>query len=368
MNSNACWPADVGILAIEMYSPNMYVDQVELEEFDKAGAGKYTKGLGQERMAFCADNEDINSICLTVFSRLLERTGISVNEIGRLEVGTETLVDTSKSTKTWLMDLFDNNKDVLGIDCRNACYGGTSALFNAIDWIESSSWDGRYAVVIAADLAEYESGPARPTGGCGAVALLLGTNAPLVFERGVRASWFENVFDFYKPTSRSAASTNYPLVDGRLSLAAYMRALDGCYRLFRTKLQRTQPQVFENCGFSMRHADAAVFHSPYTRLVQKGFSRLLLHDLQNDAAAHHGDETDSKCAKSDLDALRQLDLDAHSILDREVEAKLLAFAEPTFRAKCEPGLYVAKNIGNMYTASLYGCLVSHLIRSVEFKS
>jgi len=65
--------------------------------------------------------------------------------IGRLEVGTETIIDKSKSVKTVLMQLFEDsgNYDVEGIDTTNACYGGTAALFNALSWIESSSWDGK---------------------------------------------------------------------------------------------------------------------------------------------------------------------------------------------------------------------------------
>lgn len=43
---------------------------------------------------------------------------------------------------------------------------------------------GRYAVVVAADIAVYASGNARPTGGAGAVAMLVGPDAPLVIERG----------------------------------------------------------------------------------------------------------------------------------------------------------------------------------------
>ncbi len=46
---------------------------------------------------------------------------------------------------------------------------GTSALINALMWADSSSWDGRYAIVVAADIAVYADGPARPSGGCGAV-------------------------------------------------------------------------------------------------------------------------------------------------------------------------------------------------------
>ena len=56
----------------------------------------------------------------------------------------------------------------------NACYGGTAALLNALAWVESSGWDGRYAIVVCADIAIYADGPAKPTGGCGAVALLVG--------------------------------------------------------------------------------------------------------------------------------------------------------------------------------------------------
>lgn len=63
------------------------------------------------------------------------------------------------------------------MDSLNACYGGTAALFNAVNWVESRAWDGRLAIVVAADIAMYAAGPARPSGGCGAIAMLIG--APL---------------------------------------------------------------------------------------------------------------------------------------------------------------------------------------------
>ena len=40
-------------------------------------------------------------------------------------------------------------------------------------------------MVVAGDIAVYASGNARPTGGVGAVAMLVGPNAPLVMERGM---------------------------------------------------------------------------------------------------------------------------------------------------------------------------------------
>ena len=38
--------------------------------------------------------------------------------------------------------------------------------------------------MVAGDIAVYATGNARCTGGAGAVAMLIGSNAPLVFERG----------------------------------------------------------------------------------------------------------------------------------------------------------------------------------------
>ena len=63
------------------------------------------------------------------------------------------------------MQLFEasGNTNVEGVDTTNACYGGTNALFNSINWMESSSWDGRYALVVAGDIAVYKEGSARPT-------------------------------------------------------------------------------------------------------------------------------------------------------------------------------------------------------------
>jgi len=50
--------------------------------------------------------------------------------------------------------------------------------------MESSAWDGRFGLVVAGDIAVYASGNARPTGGCGVCALLIGPNAPIVMEQG----------------------------------------------------------------------------------------------------------------------------------------------------------------------------------------
>lgn len=55
---------------------------------------------------------------------------------------------------------------------------------------------------------DADQGPARPTGGCGAVAVLVGPDAPLVVDMKTRASYACDVWDFFKPDMDS----EYPRV------------------------------------------------------------------------------------------------------------------------------------------------------------
>jgi len=64
---------NVGILAIEVYTPSAYITQSDLEEHSGVSKGKYTLGLGQEGLGICGDAEDVNSLALTVVHSLLEK-------------------------------------------------------------------------------------------------------------------------------------------------------------------------------------------------------------------------------------------------------------------------------------------------------
>ncbi|CAF2042955.1 unnamed protein product [Rotaria magnacalcarata] len=349
-------PSSVGILACELYIPSLYVDQSALETYDNVSKGKYTIGLGQQRMSICSDHEDICSLCLTVLSRLLDETGVHPQQIGRLDVGTETLIDKAKSIKTVLMQLFvdHNNTAVEGADNINACYGGTAAIFNAIHWIESSFWDGRYAVVVMGDIAVYAKGNARPTGGAGACALLIGPNAPVVFESGCRATHMAHVYDFYKPNLNSL----YPVVDGHLSVQCFTSALDTCYTQFCTKSQmnheshtHTHTSTLTSREVNLSTFAAVLFHTPYVRLAQKSLARLYLNDLIR-ACPYIANATTEKYKNLDIRTL---------VNDKDLERDLIEQSKELFEQKTLPGLYFSQNMGNMYTPSLYYSLFAFLI-------
>ncbi|KAF3613855.1 hypothetical protein FXO37_36202 [Capsicum annuum] len=62
------------------------------------------------------------------------------------------------------------------------------------------------------DSAVYAEGPARSTGGAAAIAMLVGPDAPIVFESKIRASHMSHAYDFYKPILDS----EYPVISFNL--------------------------------------------------------------------------------------------------------------------------------------------------------
>ena len=87
-----------------------------------------------------------------------------------------------------------------------------------------------------------------------------------------------HTYDFYKPKLDS----EYPEVDGPLSITAYTSAIDASYSTFRKKhaqakkaASRAGAANSESPAFSLDDVDYPVFHSPYGKLVQKAHARIV---------------------------------------------------------------------------------------------
>ncbi len=294
---------------------------------------------------------------------MLDKYSIDPDSIGRLEVGTETLLDKSKSVKSVLMQLFGSNTNIEGVDTVNACYGGTNAVFNAVNWIESSGWDGSDAIVVAGDIALYAKGNARPSGGAGAVAMLIGPDAPVVIEPGLRGTFMEHTYDFYKPDLAS----EYPYVDGQYSLTCYTRALDASYRAYnareKTLLARANGTNGHSNGPAAADADTVppkapidrfdymTFHAPTCKLVAKSYARLLYNDFL--ANPEHAAFTEVPPELRDMPYEK-------SLTDKVVEKTFMALTKKRFQERVSGAIQVATNCGNMYCGSVWGGLASIL--------
>ena len=170
-----------------------------------------------------------------------------------------------------------------------------------------------------------------------------------------------NTYDFYKPN----LSSEYPEVDGPVSVVTYVAALDAAYATFREKVARSAKRSQLNSHiaeksldvFSLEDVDYAIFHSPYGKQAVKGHARLLFSDfVANPKAPRFANIPDPE-------ALLTMS-HAASLTDKNVEKVFVAASKASFAQKSDPGMACSRRLGNMYTASLYGCLAS-LLSTVE---
>lgn len=280
---------NVGIHTIEVYTPQFYFKQIEMEEYDSrperygpSVIGKYTKGIGMIEGRFPTDDEDPVSFCMTVVHRLverMERVGFNMtalfnpegetlnpwNAFGRIDVGSESLIDRSKSMKSYVMDLFERygngEANIEGVDMYNACYGGQAAGLAVLNWVESDRWDGRYGLALATDISEAHSA-AFFTVGAACTGALYFPEAPAA-HHSHRASAILHRLDFFKPVGWKSMA---PLVDGKYSIDAYMTCIELCYATLKKKLNNRP--VFTVTDYNVFHTGGG-FH-----VVKKAFERM----------------------------------------------------------------------------------------------
>jgi len=281
---------NAGIHTIEIYQPQFYFTQVDMEEFDArpdrygpSVIGKYTKGIGQIEGRFNSDDEDPVSFAMTAVHRLLERieakgfneTGryqpdgepLNVyNSVGRIDVGTESIVDRSKSMKSYIMDIFERygngESNVEGVDQYNACYGGQACGLCTLSWVESDRWDGRYGIAVATDISEaHQAFMAFVGAAC--TATLFFPDAPLA-HHSQRASCILHRLDFCKPVGWHDMA---PITDGKYSVECYLEALDSCYVTLRKKLN--DREILKITDYNVFHTGGG-YH-----IVRKAFERLV---------------------------------------------------------------------------------------------
>jgi hydroxymethylglutaryl-CoA synthase len=179
-----------------------------------------------------------------------------------------------------------------------------------------------------------------------------------------------DTYDFYKPN----LSSEYPEVDGPVSVVTYIQALDSAYTAYKTKVAKAAKKTHVNGNghangvnghangsvngataepFSLEDVDYALFHSPYGKQAIKGHARMLYNDFLSAPQAHRF---------ANIPEPEALLSSTHkaSLTDKNVEKAFVAAGKKSFAQKVDPTMACSRRLGNMYTASLYGCLASLL--------
>ena len=378
----------VGIDSLAYYVPSLYVDIEELALKRDISAEKLIKGLGLKKMATPDYDEDSASIAANSLFRLIKENKIDPKEVGRVYLGTESAVDASKPTSSYVVEILEEvfskqygercfkNCDV--VDLTFACAGAVDALQNCCDWVRNG--ENRKAIVIASDIAKYElNSTGEYTQGAGSVSMLISEDPSIISFNGSWGVSTRGVGDFFKPRrtykrsnilieaakllnkeiSSNEAETllatsdskfwsdsneivevykEEPIFEGQFSNESYKERVYEAIENFNEQNQRNILTDWENI----------IFHLPYAfhgrRMI---INKWLDWMSENDKIEEIYSEIGKPESNQDKDWIKKVS--KSSLYKNFVENKIA------------PGEMASSEIGNMYTASIFMSLISSLV-------
>lgn len=259
-NPNPSTPTRAGISAFGVKLPSLVLPVEELARLRGVAPEKYSVGLGCGEIALCAPGQGVAQLAIDAAKRALSHWGGDTSQIGLIATGTESALDMSRPLSAWVAEGLGLKGPIRSYEVKHACYGGTLALRQAVEWIRSGAARGRVALVIAADIALYQpADPGEPTQGAGAVAMIVDDRATIAEVALDSYAFSEPAFDFWRPVGEK-----YPRVDGQFSLECYQKAAESCFR-----------QAYgEATPADLRTLAALAFHVPFPKMVKKAVLHL----------------------------------------------------------------------------------------------
>ena len=246
----------VGIDKINFYTPNTYIELEELATHRGVDPAKFTIGIGQSKMSVPPISQDTVSMAANAAYPLLTKNDL--NNIDLIVVGTETGVDESKSVASFIHNLLGIHPFAKSVDLKQACYGATAGLMMAVDFVKLHP--DKKALVIGSDISRYGlNSSGEVTQGAGAVAMIISSSPSILEIEEVSVSMTKSIFDFWRPNYSKTA-----IVDGKFSNEAYVSFFSTLWQEYKNRTARS----FED--FS-----AFCFHLPYTKMGKKALMPML---------------------------------------------------------------------------------------------
>ena len=257
-------------------------------------------------------NQSVYTMSATAVIRLIDRYDLDPKRIKFLGLGTESSTDNSAGAII-IKGMIDRalqarGKPPIARSCevpefKHACLGGVYGMKGAIRHLALDGAGGQ-AIVVCADIAEYERGSSgEPTQGAGAVAMLLEENPKLavVDLPGSGSASDYRIIDFRKPMLRFCGQDrtethhvqDFPVFNGKYSTTCYidetLHALQDMYD--KRKL---------NAADYMHSLRTVFMHRPYRRMPETGWAVAYLFALGQGKAADRA-ELASYCYDAGVD-------------------------------------------------------------------
>jgi len=263
----------VGIEAMNVYAGTARIDVRELALHRRLDLDRFDNLLMREKTV-ALPNEDPVTFAVNAAQPLV--AALTAEEKDRIEMVitcTESAFDFGKSLSTYVHQLLGLNRNCRLFELKNACYSGVAGLQMAVNFILAQTSPGARVLVVATDISRFlvddaahtqDWSFAEPSGGAGAVAMLVGEN-PHVFQVDVGANGYYGyeVMDTCRPSADSEAG------DADLSLLSYLDCCENAWLEYRKRV----PQADYASSFQY-----LAFHTPFGGMI-KGAHRSLMRKL-----------------------------------------------------------------------------------------
>jgi hydroxymethylglutaryl-CoA synthase len=294
-----------GISGMSLYVPAPRVGLEAWCEWTNNPWAKVQKVVGRS-FRVPAPHENVYTMAANAVLRLILAYEIPPERVGFLGLGTESSTDNAAGAVI-VRGMVDRALEGLGLprlsrqlevpEFKHACLGGIYALKSALRYVMCDGID-RLAIVVSADVAEYERGSSgEQTQGAGAVAMLVERHPKMLavdLSRAGTASDYRGP-DFRKPfarhflieyASRTKRRSDFPVFSGRYSTYAY---LDETVQAVEAMLAKIDVRA----GTYYRSVRALFFHRPYHHMPISAMSFLYVRGLAR--STHHRDELEQIC-------------------------------------------------------------------------
>ncbi len=246
----------IGIDKMAFATTNDYLDLVELAKERGVDPNKFTIGIGQDLQAVVPPTQDIVTLGTTAAKKLL--TPELEKNISTVIVATESGIDNSKASAIYIKHLLGLSDFTRTVEMKEACYSATAAIQFAKGVVALNPQET--VLVIAADIARYGlNTPGEVTQGAGAVAMLISRNPHILTLEDTTVAYSKDIMDFWRPLYATEA-----LVDGKYSTNVYIE-------FFLQTFTRYQQLT----GRELADFAALTFHMPFTKMGKKGLEGLL---------------------------------------------------------------------------------------------
>ena len=382
----------VGIDSLSYYVPSLYVDIEELAIKRDIVPDKLIKGLGLKKMATPDFDEDSASIAANSLYRLIIDNNIDPRKVGRVYLGTESGVDASKPTSSYVVEILESifedqygercfkNCDI--VDLTFACAGAVDALQNCCDWVRNGK--DRQAIVIASDIAKYDlDSSGEYTQGAGSVSMLICDDPSIISFNGSWGVSTKGIGDFFKPRRTFKRSSilieaaklldqnissneaeellaksdskfwsdsneivevykEEPIFEGQFSNESYKDRVFEAIEDFNNQNNRNILTDWENI----------IFHLPYAfhgrrMIINKWLDWMNENEIIKDVYSEIGEPK----SIDDVDWMKKVS--KSNLYRKFIEEKIA------------PGEKASSEIGNMYTASIFMSLISTLVEGIN---